>query len=153
MTRRALEYTRQESPQTLREALEEYYRCNPGLLDPARMQAHAAALFRQHDAGHVVFGCDTTLRGETLIDTWTIFGSTIGFRGYLEYLRLPQVNQLFSQTGHLRVAFETLRCVPDLLRVAWRSRRLSAKWPWRGFEAYLDRSLRDVRLQFGIRVV
>ena len=66
-------YVAQYSPQILREAIAEYYECNPGLLDPGNLPNGVAQLFRQHDAGHVIFGCDTSLRGETLIDTWTIF--------------------------------------------------------------------------------
>ena len=146
-------YLRQDSGQTLAAGISEYYACNPGLLDPAALTPQAAALFRQHDAAHVVFGCDTSLRGETLVDTWTIFGSSIGLRGYLAYLRLPQVNQLFLQTGYARMALELLRCLPDLVRVLARSRRLTRKWPWREYERYLDRPLRELREELNLRVV
>ena len=117
------------------------------------MSPEAAALFRQHDAGHVVFGCDTTVRGETLIDTWTIFGTTAGLRGYLAYLELPQVGELFARTGYGRVAVETLRWLADAMRVVLRSRRLSRKWPWREYGQYLDRRLWDIRAEFDIQVV
>lgn len=153
MTPSGPRYVRQDSAQTLGAGLAEYHACNPGLLDPGEMSPEAAALFRQHDAAHVVFGCDTTLRGETLIDTWTIFGSSIGLRGYLAYLRLPQVNQLFAQTGYGRMALELLRCLPDLLRVVWRSRRLARKWPWREYECYLERRLCDIRAELDLWVV
>jgi ubiquinone biosynthesis protein Coq4 len=148
-----LRYASQASSQTLREGLAEYYEHNPALLDPAQMDPQAAQLFRQHDAAHVVFGCDTSLRGETLIDTWTIFGSTIGLRGYLAYLKLPQVNQLFAQAGARRIASELLRCLGDVLRVIWRSQRLRQKWAWRGYDAHLDQPLAEIRERFGIRVV
>jgi ubiquinone biosynthesis protein Coq4 len=146
-------YTSQDSEQTLREGLAEYRACNPGLLDPKSMTPEAAALFEQHDAAHVVFGCDTTLRGETLVDTWTIFGSSIGLRGYLAYLRLPQVNQVFSEAGRLRILIELLRCSPDVVRVIARSRRMARAWPWREWERHLDRPLRKLREEFAIRVV
>jgi len=149
----SLRYATQDSPQTLREGLVEYYAHYLTLLEPAQMSPHAAQLFRQHDAAHVVFGCDTSLRGETLIDTWTIFGSTIGLRGYLAYLKLPQVNQLFAQTGALRIATELLRCLGDVLRVVWRSQRLSQKWPWPSYGDHLDRPLAELRERFNIRVV
>jgi hypothetical protein len=149
----SLRYTSQTSPQTLREGLAEYYERNPALLDPAHMTPEAAELFRQHDAAHVVFGCDTSLRGETLIDTWTIFGSAIGLRGYLAYLKLPQVNQLFAEAGFLGITGELLRCLGDVLRVAWRGARLRRKWPWRAYAGQLDRPLAEIREQHGIRVV
>ena len=147
------QYVIQDSSQTLREGIAEYYGRNPGLLDPESMPDGVAALFRQHDAGHVVFGCDTSLRGETLIDTWTVLGSTAGLRGYVEYFKYPQVNQVFARVGYFRIALEFLRCLPDVGRVIMLSRRLSSKWPWQDYERYLDDSLRELRCQFNIRVV
>jgi len=149
----ALRYTSQTSSQTLREGLAEYYERNPALLDPAHMTQEAAELFQQHDAAHVVFGCDTSLRGETLIDTWTIFGSTLGLRGYLAYLRLPQVNQLFAEAGFLGIAGVLLCSLGDVLRVARRGARLRRKWPWRVYAEQLDRPLAELREHYGIRVV
>lgn len=153
MASEGLRYTAEDCAQTLREGLAEYYARNPRLLDPGGLPAEAARLFRQHDAAHVVFGCDTTLRGETRVDTWTIFASSIGLRGYLAYLRLPQVNEIFRDAGAARIAAELLRCLPDLVRIVRRSRRLARKWPWERFEDHLDDPLRDIRAEFGIRIV
>jgi hypothetical protein len=147
------QYLIRDSSQTLREALAEYYARNPGLLDPKGMPNNVAELFRQHDAGHVVFGCDTSLRGETLVDTWTVFGSTAGIRGYVEYFKYPQVNQVFAQVGYFRIALEFLRCLPDVCRVIARCLRLSSKWPWHDYRRYLDDPVRELRHQFNIRVV
>lgn len=147
------DYRRQDSPQTLREGLEEYYLANPGLLDPAELPERVSCLFRQHDAGHVVFGCDTSLRGEALIDLWTVVGTTAGLRGYLEYFEHPQVNQIFSEVGYLRIARDSIACLPDLLRVFARSRRLAARWPWADYERYLDRPLAEIRAELGLRLV
>ncbi len=153
MSTAALRYVEADSRQSLREGIAEYYAHNSALLDPAGLPAELAELFRQHDAGHVIFGCDTSLRGETLIDTWTIFATTAGLRGYLEYFKHPQVNQLFAEAGYGRMVREFLRCVPDVLRVLVRSRRLSARWPWPNYERHLDRSLSDIRREYAIRVV
>ncbi len=147
------QYIRQDSSQTLREALAEYHARNPGLLDPEAMPDAVGELFRQHDAGHVVFGCDTSLRGETLIDTWTVLGTTAGVRGYAEYFKHPQVNQVFAEVGYLRILLEFFRCLPDVGRVIVRSFRLSPRWPWRDYSDHLDRPLRELRQQFNIRVV
>jgi hypothetical protein len=146
-------YIQQHSTQTLRDGIAEYYACNPGLLDPEGMPERVRQLFRQHDAGHVVFGCDTSLRGEALIDSWTIFATTVGFSGYLEYLRYPQVNQIFRETGYLRIAVESIRCLPDIGRALWRSRKMKTKWPWAEYECYLDRPLREIRDEFDIRLL
>ncbi len=148
-----LKYLEEGSTQSLSEGIAEYYARNSALLDPSRLPVDAAELFRQHDAGHVVFACDTSLRGETLIDTWTIFATTAGLRGYLEYFKYPQVNQIFAETGYWRIALEFVRCLPDVLRVLVRSRRISPRWPWQHYDRYLDRPLSDIRREFNIRVV
>ena len=148
-----LKYLEEGSTQSLSEGIAEYYAHNSALLDPSRLPGDAAELFRQHDAGHVVFGCDTSLRGETLIDTWTVFATTAGLRGYLEYFKYPQVNQIFAETGYWRIGLEFVRCLKDVFRVLVRSRRISAKWPWQHYERYLDRPLSDIRREFNIRVV
>jgi len=147
------EYAEQDSRQSLREGIAEYRTRNPGLLDPASLPPEVAALFRQHDAGHVVFGCDTSLRGETLIDTWTVVGTTAGVRGYLRYFRHPQVNQIFADVGYARIALESIRCLPDVLRVLVCSRRLATRWPWESYEQYLDQPLQEIRRRFNIRIV
>src|SRR5262245_48643825 len=110
-------YAKQDSDQSLREALEEYYGRNPNLLDPDALSVDAKTLFRPHDVTHVVFGCDTSLRGETLVDTWTIFGTTAGLSGYLQYFKYPQVNAIFADIGALRIAAELFRALPDIIRV------------------------------------
>jgi hypothetical protein len=153
MDERAARYTQQDSSQSLREGIAEYYALNPGLLDPAQLPPEVSELFRQHDAGHVVFGCDTSLRGEALIDTWTVVGTTAGLRGYLRYFEHPQVNQIFSDVGYWRIAIESTRSLSDMLRALVRSRRLRARWPWDGYERYLDERLDEIRKEFNIDVV
>lgn len=148
-----LGYLDQHSNQTLSEGIAEYYAANPMLLDPDGMDPAASRLFKQHDAGHVIFGCDTSLRGETLIDTWTIFGTTARLKGYMEYFRHPQIYQIFDDVGYLNMTIEFLRCIPEVFRVLARCRRLKARWPWDGYEQYLGRTLEDLRDQFNIRVV
>ena len=144
---------RQDSRQSLREGLEEYRALNPSLLDPEDLPADAAILFRRHDVTHVAFGCDTSLRGETLVDTWTIFGTTAGFSGYLQYFKYPQVNAIFAQVGALRIAVEFVRALPDVVRVAFRAIRLRPKWPWAEYDRLVDTTLDEIRRAYKIRLV
>ena len=106
-----------------------------------------------HDAGHVVFGCDTNLRGETLIDTWTVVATTAGLRGYLQYFKYPQVNAIFAEVGYFRILIESCKVLPDVGRVFYRGFRQDRKWPWNDFRKYLDKSLFEIRSEFDIKVV
>ena len=146
-------YMRQESRQTLRDGMAEYYASYPELFPPDEMPADEAKLFREHDAAHVLFACSITIRGEILIDTWAIFGSTLGIKGYLEYLKLPQVNFVLLRAGSVRLAVELLRSLPGVARVILRCIRFKEKWRWQSYEKHLDRPLHEIRTQFNIRVL
>ncbi len=147
------EYMKPESGLTLAEGLEEYYRGNRNLLMPEELSEDAAGMFRRHDAGHVVFACDTSLFGETLIDTWTVVATTAGLRGYLEYFRYPQVNRIFSEVGMYRVGLESLKASPAMMRAVIRGWKQPMKWPWYDYEQFLQTPLIEIREHFGIRVI
>ncbi|MBC8342226.1 MAG: hypothetical protein H8E63_11275, partial [Proteobacteria bacterium] len=38
-------------------------------------------------------------------------------------------------------------------RLAWRSRKMSKKWPWKKWRPYLDVPLAEIRREFGIKVI
>ena len=60
-------YQEQDSAQTLRQALDEYYAAEPDLLTPTSLPDEIKRRLRAHDASHVVFGCDTSARGELVL--------------------------------------------------------------------------------------
>ncbi len=147
------EYVSPDSTMTLRQGLEEYYRINMNLLSPESLPDDAADMFKRHDAGHVVFGCDTSLRGETLIDTWTVVATTAGVRGYLEYFKFSQVNAIFKEVGFLTITIESIKALPPISRAIYYGLKQQRKWPWKKFESYLDTPLADIRKEFDITVI
>jgi ubiquinone biosynthesis protein Coq4 len=138
---------------TLAEGLEEFRAGNPALLKEDELSSAAAELFHCHDLVHVVFGCDTRLEQEAMADVWTIFGTDVGFKGYVSYLRLPEARQAILQPGLVNTLKATARVSPRLVRVARCGRAMKKKWPFRGADAYLHRPLRAIRDEFGIRLV
>ncbi len=145
-----------QSPQarfTLREALAQF-RETSGLTEKTALaRAEARVLMDQHDAVHVVFGLDASLRQEALVDLWTVFGTTARASELIEYLRLPEEQEILAQIGWPRVLWTTLRAVPDLFRVAAAARRLRKKWPWRHDRALLDRPLHELREEYGVTLL
>src|SRR6185437_9214355 len=135
---RALCYQRQDSPQSLVEGLAEYYAANQGRVTrPADLPAESAALFRSHDICHVIFGLDTSLADETLVDTRTLLSCDVGARRYAAYLASdPQARALFREAGWARIVWMTLLCVPRILRAAFEALRMRKRWPWVPPEAY-----------------
>ncbi len=146
-------YQEQEAPLSLQAGLEEYRSGFTGLLDESELPSRAARFFRAHDICHVVFGCDTSVPQEAMADTWSVFGTSLGFGTYLDYLRLPQANNIFRQVGYGRTAWETLRVSPRLVQVMIRARQMTRPWPFWDNNQYLDVPLKKIREEFNIRLV
>jgi hypothetical protein len=120
-------------------------------LECARPEARA--LMDRHDVIHVLFGLDTSLRQEAMVDLWTLFGTTARLSELLAYLRLPEEQQILAEIGAWRIAVTTLKAIPDAFRIAGAARRLRRKWPWREHENLLDRPLNEVREGFGVTLM
>lgn len=150
---RELRYMEQGCPMTLREGLGEYYTQIDDLITEDNASAEVAALFRYHDTTHVLFGCDTSIAGETLADTWSIFGTDVTIRGYLKYLEIQETQDVFAALGTWTALGQMVRALPLMPRAIWRASRMKRKWPFRNHEAYLDRPLSEIRDELGIRVI
>ncbi|MCA9716985.1 MAG: hypothetical protein H6713_37355 [Myxococcales bacterium] len=150
-------YMHQDSPLTLREGIEEMRRANPGLLDPSEMPADIGKFFHAHDVCHVVFGTDTSITNEAMTDTWTVTGTTVRVRDLLAYYKQEEgravINDLMREIGWLRTLWASVVAIPKVLRVIWRARRMTRKWPMYGNDAYLDTPLAELRRMYNIRVV
>jgi hypothetical protein len=152
---RRLRYQDQDSAQTLAEGLAEYYAANAGrVARPQDLPAASRELFESHDICHVIFGLDTTLADEAVVDTRTLLSCDVGFAAYWRYLRTDaEAKAIFASMGAAEVVLGTLGATPRLLRglaAAWRQKRL---WPWRPPAAFHDRTLGELRAAFGIRVL
>ncbi len=147
-------YMHPDTTMTLREGEEEFHSTIPGLLTENKMHSEKVKeLFRHHDCCHVVFGCDTNMADEGFVDTWTIFGSDIDVKVYFDYLKSPEVKQLFEELGFVRTLLESIKSSPRLFEVFMNARNMKKRWPFFGSDAYLDTSLEDIREEFGIVLV
>ncbi len=69
-----MRFMSQASELTLKEGLDELYTSAP---EVAAVSARKGKAFRDHDLTHVIFGCDTSITGEILLNPWILFGTTI----------------------------------------------------------------------------
>jgi len=150
-----LGYQEQDSSQTLREGLAEYYQANPGIVTrPADLPAESVALFRSHDMCHVIFGLNTSLRDEALADVRTLFSCDVGMRHYARYMTADQAAKaLFKELGYGKAIVVTLKSLPRIVRAALAAFGMRKRWPWNPPNGYLDRPLGELRREFGIRVL
>lgn len=148
-------YQEQNSPLTLAQALDEYYRVNESTVSrPSTLPPESMALFRSHDICHVIFGLDTTLEDEAVADTRTLLSCDVGFSRYAQYLTSDrQAKAIFKQTGYFTVLLGTLRAMPRLVRALAEKFRMTKSWPWTPPQSYMSRTLADLRREYGIRVI
>lgn len=153
--RARLGYQEQDSALTLAEGLEEYYAANVGTVTrPRDLPSESAALFRSHDVCHVIFGLNTSLSDEALADVRTLLSCDVGLRRYAAYLTQDkQAKSLFKELGYLKSVWVTLLALPRILRATIASWQMPAKWPWAPPEEFLRRTLHELRIEFGIRIV
>ncbi|MEE3331368.1 MAG: hypothetical protein VX246_10900 [Myxococcota bacterium] len=150
---RMFRYEQPDTAQTLREGLEEYYSHDPSLLSPGDVSSDIALGLRAHDASHVVFGCDTLIRGEVTLARWSLFGARGAMTIYFRGLRSAETRFLF--TDFIRKVRPVVLCLSaiDSVRAVIRSLRMHKRWPALDWEQYVDRPLVEIRREFGIRVV
>lgn len=150
---RHLQYMRPDTTMKLRDGLEEYYGTITGLITADNAPREVAELFHFHDVCHVVFGCDTSPRGEALVDTWSIFGTTVTLKTYQKYLSFQETKSIFESMTFmdmLKMLGESTTAVPVAF---WRAQHMTQKWPFRDHEQYLDRPLNEIRAEYGIEVL
>ena len=154
------DYLRQDSPLTLAEGLEEYsagYR----FLNRNDGSTEASTWFRRHDLTHVVFGTiPFEIRGETINDLWTIFGSDITIKEYWQFFRITNISysKVISSYdrkhgGRLGVYGAVSKQILVGFVTISRALKMKKKWPWHDAERYLHQPLWQTREEFGITVI
>jgi len=116
-----------------------------------------STLIRDHDATHVIFGLDTTLEEESMLDTWVLWGTQYKFSYLNQYRKLPQLQDfsknLFKELG-INGFFKLFSSVlGNKITVFKRTRKMHKKWPFRFPEEYLEKSILDLRSEFGIDIL
>tara|TARA_E500000305_G_scaffold54819_2_gene43751 strand:- start:1168 stop:1659 length:492 start_codon:yes stop_codon:yes gene_type:complete len=157
MANQDLSFLQQDCTLTLREGLTELYEKQPEVGASAQK---VGALFVDHDATHVIFGCDTTFTGEAMLDAWTLGGTNIGWKGAMAYSRMPEVKAIIQQLvkeegGRLRLYSKYFVTVfPKVMRVRFGPvRRLKKRWPYHGItEDMWNSPVNELREEYGIKV-
>lgn len=113
----------------------------------------AKVFFESHDVAYVLFGCDISLYGESVVKIWTIFGTTLGFwnhiRGYQDANAFA-LSKNFTLLHIVKNIFNFLVAIPKIII---RAKQMSKPWNWVGFEHYLDTPISKIREEFNIKIL
>ncbi|RZO97999.1 MAG: hypothetical protein EVA49_02510, partial [Gammaproteobacteria bacterium] len=119
-------YQKQDCDLTLREGIKVYenYLIDNGKT-PLTELNERSTLIRDHDASHVIFGLDTSLEEEALLDTWLLCGCSYKFSYLASYTKLPELKELTKKllkevgvTGFFKL-YKSV--IPTKLKIAFKN--------------------------------
>jgi hypothetical protein len=152
-----MEFLQPSCTKTLQEGLDELYREAPEVAEVSRRKGKG---FRDHDLTHVIFGCDTSIRGELLLNPWILLGTTISRQELRDYGADPEVKRLNREGydllgGRLKAVLLIIFYYLPLYAWLWVAhiRPMSRKWPHSQVtDVMLDTPLDVLRQEYGIRI-
>ena len=151
------EYQKQDCDLTLQEGLDCYYKNFPETTEIMEDNKESGTLLRDHDCTHVIFGLDTSIEQESILDTWVIWGSKFQWKYILKYQKLPAIQQLYKDLhkelgvlGFLKI-FWKLGGIKR--KTMFRTFKMKKKWPFKMPEEYLSMKISDLREKHGIKIL
>lgn len=149
-----LRYMESDSNQTLREAIHELRESEGADNDAAEyISPELQDDIELHDVIHTVFACPTNLKGEILAHLWSVFGTTLTMSQMHRVTSHKDHKAVLKEIGHARLLKTWATNIPNMARVVLRARKMHCKWPAHDFQQYLNASLKDIRSEYGIRVI
>jgi len=119
--------------------------------------APGSSIIRDHDITHVIFGLDTSLEQESLLDSWLFSGASWKLKDLLAYGKLPELKELNKylgrEVGYIRLIRMVISLIPTKILIWRRARRMKKKWPFKSYEEYLKMRICDIRDEFGIKIL
>ena len=113
-----------------------------------------------HDATHVIFGLDTSLEEEAMLDCWVIFGGGV-FKVIKEFykgsLDLKETNEkvfdLVKEVGYLKYTYLYLRVIfQKWPKIFFRTRKMK-KWDYFFSLNLLDSKISKIREDYNINIL
>ncbi len=116
------------------------------------ISATSARAFDMHDAVHLIFNCDTSLRGEIAAHAWMAFATTAPLTEMHGAVANDEHRNTLTGIGHGKLAITWFTMLPRLFAIFWKSRRILTKIDYERLETLMPRSFADIRAEHGIRV-
>ena len=149
-------FQNQNSQQTLKEALEEFYSINVQFKNLVEKNSPNAKVFKEHDYTHVLFGLGTSIEEESLLDTYVIWGMKFNWGVIFDFYKDPEYKEIIGDIvskygGYWGIFKIYLSLMPLKFRVFLRCMKMKKKWDYHDIsERLLNRTLQDIRQEYNI---
>ena len=152
-----LSFQSQNCDITLAEGLEEYRAYLRTNGKKQLIDKPGSTIIRDHDATHVMFGLDTSIEQESMLDSWVFLGTKWKLKELLAYNKLPELKQLYKDfwhdPGYFKLIMTAIKLLPIKLKIRRRAKQMSKKWPFVSPDHLMDQRVCDLREEFGIKIL
>ena len=152
-----LSFHNQDCSLTLAEGLDEYRAYLQANGKKQLIDKPGSQLIRDHDATHVIFGLDTSLEQESLLDSWVLRGCQWKFKELFAYQKLPEIKELNKyfkkELGYLKLLLVVFKLIPLKRRIGRRAKAMNKKWPFKSPHSLMTQRVCDLREEYGIRIL
>ena len=152
-------FQQQNSEQTLREGLEEFYSINTQFRDLAEKNNPNANIFKEHDYSHVLFGLGTSIEEESLLDTYVIWGMKFNWRKIINFYKDPEYKEVIGDIvkkhgGYWGIFKIYMSLLPIKFRVFLRCLKMKKKWNYHDIsDEILNTKLCNLRQEYNIELI
>tara|TARA_B100001245_G_C22767043_1_gene370878 strand:+ start:140 stop:607 length:468 start_codon:yes stop_codon:yes gene_type:complete len=118
-----------------------------------------------HDCTHVIFGLDSSVEQEMILDRWTKRGTSGYLKYVLDFVRLYLKNleireairenrkNLIKELGYLTLLRLAITTWPKSRVVHKRAKKMKNKWGLRCPQEFLNKKICDLRNEYGIVIL
>ena len=142
---------------TLAEGLEEYRAYLRTNGKKQLIDKPGSTIIRDHDATHVMFGLDTSIEQESMLDSWVFLGTKWKLKELLAYNKLPELKQLYKDfwhdPGYFKLIMTAIKLLPIKLKIRKRAKQMNKKWPFVSPDSLMNQRVCDLREEFGIKIL
>ena len=152
-----LSFQSQNCDITLAEGLEEYRAYLRTNGKKQLIDKPGSTIIRDHDATHVIFGLDTSIEQESMLDSWVFLGTKWKLKELLAYNKLPELKQLYKDfwhdPGYFKLIMTAIKLLPIKLKIRKRAKQMKKKWPFVSPDSLMNQRVCDLRKEFGIEIL
>ena len=158
-----LSYQNENCDLTLREGIEEYrnyLKINNRHVLGENCSEDEKLTILGHDATHVIFGLDTSLEEEAMLDCWVLFGGNVlqvikeFYKGSLDLKETNEkVYDLAKEVGYLKYTYLYLRVIfQKWPKIFFRTRKMK-KWDYFFSLNLLNSKISKIREDYNINIL
>ena len=152
-----LSFQSQNCDITLAEGLEEYRAYLRTNGKKQLIDKPGSTIIRDHDATHVMFGLDTSIEQESMLDSWVFLGTKWKLKELLAYNKLPELKQLYKDLrhdpGYFKLIMTAIKLLPIKLKIRKRAKQMNKKWPFVSPDSLMNQRVCDLREEYGIKIL